>query len=288
MASPPANEIAALRDELRHHEHLYYVLDAPVLTDAQYDALLNRLKTLEAEHPESITPDSPTQRVGGKPAEGFVKASHSRPMLSLDNAYNDDELRAWDVRVRAGLTSADEVRYTCELKLDGLSLALQYAPGNAGAAHLLRGLTRGDGSIGEDVTSNVRTIRSIPLNISAKQLAAAGLPQAFEVRGECVMPNDAFARMNRELEAQGQPAKANPRNAAAGTIRTLEPNIVAQRRLDFYAYFLLTPDGETLLPSQSAALAALGSAGLRVNPQVATVASIDDVIAFIARAETLR
>ena len=288
MASPPANEIAALRDELRHHEHLYYVLDAPVLTDAQYDALLNRLKTLEAEHPESITPDSPTQRVGGKPAEGFVKASHSRPMLSLDNAYNDDELRAWDVRVRAGLTSADEVRYTCELKLDGLSLALQYAPGNAGAAHLLRGLTRGDGSIGEDVTSNVRTIRSIPLNISAKQLAAAGLPRAFEVRGECVMPNDAFARMNRELEAQGQPAKANPRNAAAGTIRTLEPNIVAQRRLDFYAYFLLTPDGETLLPSQSAALAALGSAGLRVNPQVATVASIDDVIAFIARAEPLR
>ncbi len=209
-------------------------------------------------------------------------------MLSLDNAYNDEELRAWDVRVRAGLTAADEVRYTCELKMDGLSLALSYGPGKDGAARLVRGLTRGDGSVGEDVTSNVRTIRSIPLNIPGKQLAAAGLPQAFEVRGECVMPNSAFARMNRELEALGQPAKANPRNAAAGTIRTLEPNVVAQRRLDFYAYFLLTPDGETLLPLQSAALAALGKAGLRVNPQVATVASIDEVIAFIARCEPLR
>jgi DNA ligase (NAD+) len=292
MAQSPAAEVAKLHDELRHHEHLYYVMDAPTLTDAQYDALMNRLKALEAEHPELVTPDSPTQRVGGKPAEGFVKAAHSRSMLSLDNAYNDEELRAWDVRVRAGLTSADEVRYTCELKMDGLSLALQYGPGNSakkdGAAHLLRGLTRGDGSIGEDVTSNVRTIRSIPLNIPAKQLAAGGLPQAFEVRGECVMPNDAFARMNRELEALGQPPKANPRNAAAGTIRTLEPNIVAQRRLDFYAYFLLTPDGETLLPTQSAALAALGKAGLRVNPQVATVSTIDDVIAFIARSEPLR
>ena len=292
MARSAANEIALLRDELRHHEHLYYVLDAPVLTDAEYDRLMNRLKALEAEHPETITPDSPTQRVGGKPAEGFVKAAHSRPMLSLDNAYNDDELRAWDARVRGGLTSTDEVQYTCELKLDGLSLALAYAPGAGdrkdGAAHLQRGLTRGDGAIGEDVTSNVRTIRSIPLNIPAERLKAAGLPQSFEVRGECVMPSAAFKRMNTELEAAGQPAKANPRNAAAGTIRTLEPNIVAQRRLDFYAYFLLTPEGETLLPLQSQALAALGKAGLRVNPQVATVATIDEVIAFIARCEPMR
>ena len=289
----PANEIAHLRDELRHHEHLYYVLDAPVLSDAEYDKLMNRLKALEAEHPEMITPDSPTQRVGGKPADGFVKAAHSRPMLSLDNAYNDDELRAWDARVRGGLTSTDEVRYTCELKLDGLSLALAYSAGAHGAAHLERGLTRGDGTIGEDVTSNVRTIRSIPLNISAERLKAAGLPQSFEVRGECVMPSAAFKRMNAELEAAGQPAKANPRNAAAGTIRTLEPNIVAQRRLDFYAYFLLTgldseTPGETLLPLQSQALAALGKAGLRVNPQVATVATIDEVIAFIARCEPMR
>ena len=303
MPSSRADDIARLREELRRHEHLYYVLDAPVLSDAEYDRLMNRLKALEQEQPELITPDSPTQRVGGKPAEGFVKAAHSRPMLSLDNAYNDAELRAWDTRVRSGLTSSDEVRYTCELKLDGLSLALQYgAEGDeTGSAHLLRGLTRGDGSIGEDVTSNVRTIRSIPLNISAKHLASAGLPQSFEVRGECVMPSAAFASMNAKLEANGQPTKANPRNAAAGTIRTLEPNIVAQRRLDFYAYFLLTgpdsrPDsgadnetsGETLLPLQSQALAALGKAGLRVNPQVATVAGIDEVIAFIGRVEPLR
>ncbi len=153
-------------------------------------------------------------------------------MLSLDNAYNDDDLRAWDVRVRAGLPSTDAVRYTCELKLDGLSLALHYKAGK-----LVRGLTRGDGAIGEDVTSNVRTIKSIPLALSAAKLQAAGLPPDFEVRGECVMPHAAFARMNAEYEAAGLPTKANPRNAAAGTLRTLEPNIVAQRRLDFYAYF---------------------------------------------------
>ncbi len=284
----PAQQIATLRDQLRHHEHLYYVLDAPTLTDAEYDSLINRLKALEQAHPDLLTPDSPTQRVGGKPADGFQKLPHSRPMLSLDNAYNADELRAWDTRLRAGLPSTDEVRYTCELKLDGLSLALHYAPGKGGEAHLQRGITRGDGAIGEDVTSNVRTIRSIPLHISAARLAAAHLPQAFEVRGECVMPTAAFNRMNAELLAQGQPAKANPRNAAAGTIRTLEPNIVARRRLDFYAYFLLDPAGETLLPQQSEALAALGKAGLRVNPRVATVATIDEVLDFIARAEPLR
>ncbi len=267
----PAQQIATLRDQLRHHEHLYYVLDAPTLTDAEYDALMNRLKSLEHDNPDLLTPDSPTQRVGGKPADGFEKVPHSRPMLSLDNAYNADELRAWDTRLRAGLPSTDEVRYTCELKLDGLSLALHYVAGPKGEAHLQRGITRGDGAIGEDVTSNVRTIRSIPLHISAARLAAAHLPQAFEVRGECVMPTAAFNRMNAELLAGGQPTKANPRNAAAGTIRTLEPNIVAARRLDFYAYFLLDPAGETLLPHQSEALAALGLAGLRVNPQVATV-----------------
>src|ERR1700679_2282169 len=144
--------IEELRADLRRHEHLYYVLDEPEISDAEYDKRMNELKKLEAMHPELITLDSPTQRVGGKPAEGFVKAAHSRPMLSLDNAYNEEELRAWDVRVRTGLTSADEVRYTCELKMDGLSLALQYGQGKDGAARLVRGLTRGDGSIGEDVT----------------------------------------------------------------------------------------------------------------------------------------
>ena len=276
-----------MRDELRHHEHLYYVLDAPELTDAQYDALMNRLKKMEAEHPELVTPDSPSQRVGGKPREGFVKMPHSRPMLSLDNAYNEEELRAWEQRVREALPSSETVRYVCELKLDGLSLALHYGAGAHEAAHLERGITRGDGSVGEDVTSNVRTIRSVPLNVSAAKLKATGLPQRFEVRGEVVLPQSAFLKLNEEREANGQTPAANPRNAAAGTIRTLEPNIVAQRRLDYYAYFLLQ-DGEFLLPSQSETLEALRGAGFRVNPKARTVESIDEVIAFIAEAEPLR
>jgi len=285
--SSTAATVEKLREELRRHEHLYYVLDQPELTDAEYDGLMNRLKALETEHPELVTADSPTQRVGGKPAEGFEKVAHSRRMLSLDNAYNEAELRAWDVRLRAGLPGNESVRYTCELKLDGLSLALHYGASDAGAV-LLRGLTRGDGSTGEDVTSNVRTIRSIPLSLSGAKLKAAGLPQEFEVRGEVVMPQSAFEKMNRERVAAGQSAAANPRNAAAGTIRTLEPNIVAQRRLDFYAYFLLDPAGEMLLPSQAEALSALGQAGMRVNPQVATVDSIEGVLHFIEQAEKKR
>ena len=283
----PAQQIETLRDDLRHHEHLYYVLDKPVLTDGAYDALMNRLKALEAEHPDLLTPDSPTQRVGGKPAEGFEKVAHSRRMLSLDNAYDEADLRAWDARVRASLASTEDGRYTCELKLDGLSLALHYEPAQEGAK-LARGLTRGDGTVGEDVTSNVRTIRSIPLSFAAKKLKAAGLPNHFEVRGECVMPHAAFVKMNAEMEAAGQAPKANPRNAAAGTIRTLEPNVVAQRRLDFYAYFLLDPAGEMLLASQEAALKALETLGMRTNPQVTTVATIDEVWAFIERCEPLR
>jgi len=290
MSSPVLSleeKIEKLRDELRHHEYLYYGLDAPVLTDAEYDALMNQLKALEGAHPELVTADSPTQRVGGKPKDGFVKTAHSRPMLSLDNAYNDEELRAWDARVRAGLPSTDVVRYVCELKLDGLSLALQYEAGGAGGARLERGVTRGDGTIGEDVTTNVRTIRSVPLSVSAAKLKAAGLPQSFEVRGEVVLPQAAFMKMNEERVAAGMAAAANPRNAAAGTIRTLEPNIVAQRRLDFYAYFLLQ-GGETLLPMHSQTLEALKAAGFRVNAHTKTVESIDGVIAFIAAAEPLR
>jgi DNA ligase (NAD+) len=285
-------ELQELRDTLRHHEHLYYVEDAPEITDAQYDALMNTLKKMEAEHPELVTPDSPSQRVGGKPKEGFPKLPHSRPMLSLDNAYNEAELRAWEQRVRDALPSTEKVRYMCELKLDGLSLALGYGAGShkdgaTGSAHLERGLTRGDGSIGEDVTTNVRTIRSVPLSVSAAKLKAAGLPQNFEVRGEVVLPQKAFAKMNEEREAAGMTPAANPRSAAAGTIRTLEPNIVAQRRLDFYAYFLLR-DGEPLLPTQSETLEALRKAGFRVNQHVRPVKNIEEVIAFIADAEPLR
>lgn len=289
ISAEPAivQQIQALRDEIGHHEHLYYVLDSPVLTDAQYDALMNRLKALEAEHPDLITPDSPTQRVGGKPAEGFLKTPHSRPMLSLDNAYDEADLRAWGQRIQDALPTSEQVRYVCELKLDGLSLALHYEPGAKGSAHLARGLTRGDGTVGEDVTSNVRTIKSIPLSIDAKKLAAAGLPQTFEVRGEIVLPHAAFLKLNQEREAAGLAPAANPRNAAAGTIRTLEPNIVAQRRLDFYPYSLLQ-SGDYLLPLQSQSLDALRIAGLRVNPHAATVDSIDGVLQFIQDAEPLR
>jgi DNA ligase (NAD+) len=294
MAKSTDQKIEALREELRHHEHLYYVLDAPEITDAQYDALMNQLKALEAEHPELITPDSPTQRVGGKPRDGFVKTPHSRPMLSLDNAYNEADLRAWDQRVRDALPSTEQVRYVCELKLDGLSLALHYAPASDGSAQLQRGLTRGDGTVGEDVTSNVRTIRSVPLRVSAAKLTAAHLPQDFEVRGEVVLPQSAFEKMNEQRVVQGLAPAVNPRNAAAGTIRTLEPNIVAQRRLDFYAYFLLHGDsdpakrGEMLLPTQSGGLDALRTAGFRVNTHATTVDSIDQVLAFIAKAEGMR
>jgi len=274
-----------LREQLRHHEHLYYVQDAPEISDAQYDKLMNELKALEAESGEPIPADSPTQRVGGKPADGFRKVAHSRPMLSLDNAYNEEELREWDRRVH-DLLGEEAIEYTCELKMDGLSLALQYDVAGKDA-RLVSGLTRGDGSIGEDVTTNVRTIRSVPLSISAAKLKAAGLPENFEVRGEVVMPHAAFVKMNEEREAAGMAPAANPRNAAAGTIRTLEPNVVAQRRLDFYAYFLMQ-SGDPLLPQQSASLEALKTAGFRVNEHRDHVKTIDAVLAFIAKAESLR
>ena len=293
-AQSPQQRIDALREELRHHEYLYYVQDAPEWTDAQYDARMNQLRALEAEHPEFLTSDSPTQRVGGKPKEGFAKVAHSRPMLSLDNAYNEEELRAWAERVVGGLALAESVRYVCELKLDGLSLAMQYEAGPRGVATLKTGVTRGDGTIGEDVTTNVRTIRSVPLHVSAKKLEQAGLPAEFEVRGEVVLPQKAFERMNEDRVAQGMAPAANPRNAAAGTIRTLEPNIVAQRRLELFAYFLLRgasageAAGEPLLASQSAALQALRDAGFLVNPHARTVDSIDAVLKFIAEADAMR
>jgi DNA ligase (NAD+) len=277
----------SLREVLRHHEHLYYVLDAPEWTDAQYDAQMNELRRLEAAHPELVTSDSPTQRVGGKPRDGFAKVTHSRPMLSLDNAYSEGELRAWSERVAGGLALGESVRYVCELKLDGLSLALQYTAGNRGDAVLRSGVTRGDGMVGEDVTTNVRTIRSVPLHVSTNRLETAKLTQEFEVRGEVVLPAKAFERLNVEREAAGLPPAANPRNAAAGTIRTLEPNVVAQRRLEFFAYFLLR-DGEALLPEQSSALSALRDAGFRVNPHARTVETIDEVLKFIAQSDAMR
>ena len=190
----PATEIDQLRHDLRHHEHLYYVLDAPELTDAQYDALMNRLKALEAEHPDLVTPDSPTQRVGGKPKDGFRKVPHSRPMLSLDNAYNEAELRAWDDRVRAPCPPPNTVRYVCELKLDGLSLALHYAPAAQRRRRLLRGLTRGDGTIGEDVTTNVRTIRSIPLTSPPQSSRPPACPHSSRCAAKSSCPTPPSTR----------------------------------------------------------------------------------------------
>jgi DNA ligase (NAD+) len=283
--SNPAQRAEELRSELRRHEHLYYVLDAPEISDAQYDALMNELKRIEAAHPELLTPDSPTQRVGGKPAEGFKKVSHSRPMLSLDNAYSAEELADWDRRVRE-LAGSLPVEYMAELKLDGLSVALHYEPTESGA-RLVRGITRGDGQIGEDVTSNIRTIRSVPLTVSADGLQKAGLPQAFEVRGEAVMPLAAFQRLNEERESEGLAPAVNPRNAAAGTLRTLEPKIVANRRLDVYAYFLLV-DGGYWPQGQRATLDILATLGFRVNPHRKLVESVDEMTLFINRTEADR
>lgn len=282
------HRIETLRETIRHHEYLYYGLDAPEISDGEFDRLLRQLKALETEHPELITPDSPTQRVGGKPKEGFAKVAHSRPMLSLDNTYNEEELRDWDRRVRE-LTGADaEIAYVCEYKLDGLSMALQYRGGADGVSHLKRGITRGDGTTGEDVTGNVRTIRSVPLSVSHARREKAHLPANFEVRGEVMMPWPAFERMNEEREAKGLAPAANPRNAAAGTIRTLEPNIVAERRLDFYAYFLMTEAGEDLVSEQSDALNALAAAGFRVNPNRETAHNMDEVFDYIHRTEEKR
>ena len=274
-------QIDELRETIRHHEHLYYILDAPELPDAEFDRLMQELKRLEAAHPELITKDSPTQRVGGKPTEGFPKVEHSRPMLSLDNAYNEQELRDWDRRVRESAGN-EKLEYVCELKLDGMSLALTYRDG-----HLLKGATRGDGTIGEDVTSNVKTMRSVPLSVPASVLKKAGVPPDFEVRGEVIMPLLAFERMNEDRERQELSKFANPRNAAAGTIRVLEPNIVAQRRLDFYAYFLLV-DGKFYPEHHDDSLKALHALGFKVNANHRLAHDIDQVLEFIAKCEQLR
>jgi DNA ligase (NAD+) len=280
--------IEALREELRYHEHLYYVLDAPVISDAEYDAKMRALRVLEEAHPELVTEDSPTQRVGGRPAEGFRKVTHSRPMLSLDNAYNAEELMAWDRRVRE-LAGELPVLYAAELKLDGLSVAMHYEVQASGDARLMRGLTRGDGQTGEDVTSNVRTIRSVPLLVTEEKLRAAGMAgvAGFEVRGEVVMPIASFQRMNEERERAGQDLAANPRNAAAGTLRTLEPNIVAQRRLDCYAYFLLV-GGEYAAAGQAASLEMLEKLGFRVNPHRTTCGTVEEILDFLERMEAMR
>jgi DNA ligase (NAD+) len=289
--------LETLRETIRHHEYQYFVVDAPEIEDADFDALMRELKAIEAEHPDWVTLDSPTQRVGGKPKEGFLKVAHSRPMLSLDNVNTPEELAEWDARVRALAGVDADISYTCELKLDGVSIALHYGPEKSGpaelgGARLERAITRGDGSVGEDVTSNVRTIRSVPLRISARRMKQSGLPERFEVRGEVVMPVAAFLRLNQEREVLGQTPAANPRNAAAGTIRTMEPSIVAQRRLDFYGYFALqlAPDalGENAFATQVETLDALTAAGFRVNPHREALHTLEELQAFVVQAEQQR
>jgi len=279
-------KLDSLREKIRHHEYLYYVQGQPQISDAEFDKLMQQLKDLEAEHPSLVTSDSPTQRVGGKPREGFVKVPHSSPMLSLDNTYSEEELRAWERRVHE-LSGRRDVDYVCELKLDGMSLALVYEDGR-----LARGITRGDGSIGEDVTLNVRTVRSVPLSIPKEKLKKAGIPADFEVRGELLMPLAAFRKMNEEREARGLSLFANPRNATAGTVRQLESKVTAERRLDYFAYMLLK-NGRTYFDRHSETLDALETAGFKVNQNRKLIQSkddhaIDEVWAFIQQWEGKR
>jgi DNA ligase (NAD+) len=270
----PAREIEKLREELRRHEHLYYVLDQPEISDAEYDALMRRLKALEAEHPELATADSPTQRVGGKPREGFLKVEHSSAMLSLDNALNEAELRDFDRRVRE-LLAGEAFLYVAELKMDGLSMAAHYLDGVFAQA-----VTRGDGRVGEDVTENARTIRSLPLKVKTKDAK-------FETRGEVVMNHKAFQRLNAEREEKGLARFANPRNAAAGSLRLLEPQITASRRLEYYTYFLLV-DGRPAKDSHAESLDELERRGFKVNENRAVCQDISVVLEFCARWEALR
>jgi DNA ligase (NAD+) len=267
----PADRIAALRDEIRRHERLYYERDAPEISDAEFDALMIELRTLEAAHPELRTPDSPTERVGGQPVEGFSTVAHLSAMLSLDNAYSDEELRAFDERVRRGLGLQPEatVAYVAELKIDGLSVALTYEDGL-----LVRGATRGDGERGEDVTANVKTIRSIPLRLT-------GAPGGrFEVRGEIYLPRAVFARVNREREEADEPPFANPRNAAAGAVRQLDPRLVAERRLRAWAYQIVGVGAGT---THAAMLETMAAWSLPIEPHWARLDGIDAVIAFCAQ-----
>jgi DNA ligase (NAD+) len=281
MAKDLEKKLEALREKIRHHEYRYFVLDDPEISDAQFDQLTHELKQLEAKHPELVTPDSPTQRVGGKPRQGFGKAPHSSPMLSLDNTYSEDELRNWERRVYE-LSGREAIDYVCELKLDGMSLALRYETGK-----LVRGITRGDGTTGEDVTLNVRTVRSIPLSIPKEKLKKAGIPENFEVRGEMLMPLAAFRRMNEEREKKGLSQFANPRNATAGTVRQLEPSITAERRLDYFGYMLLE-NGRTRFDRHSKTLNALEAAGFKVNSHRGFAKNIEEVWAFIQEWEAKR
>ncbi|HUI42489.1 MAG TPA: NAD-dependent DNA ligase LigA [Terriglobia bacterium] len=281
MPSRPEKEIEKLRDEIRHHEHRYYVLDEPEISDGEFDRLMRRLQDLEREHPELVTTDSPTQRVGGTPSAEFPKVRHSVPMMSLDNTYSVDEIRDFDRRVRE-LSGRDQVDYVGELKLDGLSISLVYENGV-----LARGVTRGDGVEGEEVTANLRTIRALPLRLDTKRLRLWGAPKRFEVRGEVIMPHKAFEQLNARREAAGEPKFANPRNSAAGTLRLLDSRIVAERQLDIFLYFALV-NGKPPLAEHWKVLESMAKLGFKVNPNRRLCRSFDEVLGYIQKWETER
>lgn len=273
-------EIKSLREEIQRHEELYYVHDNPEISDAEYDELLARLTRLEAEHPDLASPDSPTSRVGGRPAEGFDEYVHRRPMLSLDNSYNLDDLRSFDERCRR-LADNRPFEYVAELKIDGLSVSLHYERGR-----FVRGVTRGDGRRGEDVTQNVRTIRSVPLRLKDEGAWPAANTD-IEVRGEAYLPRHVFERINMEREEEGAQRFANPRNAAAGTIRQLDPKIVASRRLEMFPYDVITGERKAFAAHWQS-FEWLERAGFRVNPHRALCSSIDEVIDFCNQMELKR
>ncbi len=281
--SDAATEIEALRREIERHERLYYVLDQPEISDAEYDALMRRLEGLEAEHPELADPDSPTQRVGGAPREGFQKAAHSSRMMSLDNAFNEDEVREFDRRARE-LADQEELDYVGELKLDGISMSVRYAAGRLDLA-----LTRGDGVVGEVITENAKTIRSLPLKVDAKRFGKLHATE-FEVRGEVVMPRRSFDALNAERLRLGEPTFVNPRNAAAGALRMLDPKVTASRRLEYFAYSMLI-EGTTVAKRHWETLETLAELGFKVNQYRKLLHGVEDAITFssesFARRETL-
>lgn len=271
-------EADKLRREIRHNEYLYYVLDAPEITDAEYDRMMVRLRELEARYPDSIPADSPTQRVGGRASSQFTEVRHLEPLLSLSNVFSAEELRAFDERVRSGLPAGSKVEYVMEPKIDGLACSLIYENGK-----LVRAATRGDGVVGENVTANVRTIRSIPLTLKVPD--GETVPELLDVRGEVYMPRQAFMRLNEQRAERGESEFANPRNAAAGSLRQLDPQVTASRSLSFFAYYLV---GEGAQPKHSESLALLAHYGFKVSENYKVVENIDEAIKYIGDFNELR
>ena len=271
-------EAEKLRREIRHNEYLYYVLDAPEITDSEYDRMMVRLRELEARYPDSIPADSPTQRVGGRASSQFTEVRHLEPLLSLGNVFSAEELRAFDERVRSALPAGSKVEYVMEPKIDGLACSLIYENGK-----LVRAATRGDGVVGENVTANVRTIRSIPLTLKVPEGEA--VPELLDVRGEVYMPRQAFMRLNEQRAERGESEFANPRNAAAGSLRQLDPQVTASRSLSFFAYYLV---GEGAQPKHSESLALLARYGFKVSENYKVVENIDEAIKYIGDFNELR